>query len=72
MKANVTWAGGRTFIGGVEAGHKIVLGNAHGDSLKPGPSPMELILIGTGDVRPMTWCIFWRRAARRSRTASAS
>ncbi|MCP5341031.1 MAG: OsmC family protein [Rhodobacteraceae bacterium] len=48
MKANVTWAGGRTFIGGVEAGHKIVLGNAHGDSLKPGPSPMELILIGTG------------------------
>jgi putative redox protein len=48
MKARVTWVGDRTFTGAVEAGHQIVFGNAHGDSLKPGPSPMELVLIGTG------------------------
>lgn len=48
MKANVKWAGDRTFIGSVEAGHTIAFGNAHGASPKPGPSPMELMLIGTG------------------------
>ncbi len=48
MKARVTWVGDRTFTGAVEAGHQIAFGNAQGDSLKPGPSPMELILIGTG------------------------
>ncbi len=48
MKARVTWVGDRTFTGAVEAGHQIAFGNAHGGSLKPGPSPMELILIGTG------------------------
>lgn len=48
MKARVTWVEDRTFTGTVEAGHQVVLGNPHGDSLKPGPSPMELILIGTG------------------------
>ncbi|HQU68315.1 MAG TPA: OsmC family protein [Albidovulum sp.] len=48
MKARVTWAGDRTFLGSVEAGHTIAFGNAHGDSPKPGPSPMELMLIGTG------------------------
>lgn len=48
MKARVTWAGDRTFLGSVEAGHTVAFGNAHGDSPKPGPSPMELMLIGTG------------------------
>lgn len=48
MKARVTWVGDRTFTGSVEAGHTIAFGNAHGVSPKPGPSPMELILIGTG------------------------
>jgi putative redox protein len=48
MKARVRWVGDRTFTGAVEAGHQIAFGTAHGDSLKPGPSPMELILIGTG------------------------
>lgn len=48
MKARVTWVEDRTFTGRVESGHQIVLGAAHGDSPKPGPSPMELVLIGTG------------------------
>lgn len=48
MKARVKWVEDRTFTGEVEAGHRIVLGNAYGESLKPGPSPMELLLIGTG------------------------
>lgn len=49
MKARVKWDEGRTFIGEVEAGHKIVFGNPHGpDGKKPGASPMELVLIGTG------------------------
>lgn len=48
MKARIKWVEDRTFTGEVEAGLRIVLGNAYGDSLKPGPSPMELLLIGTG------------------------
>ena len=47
MKAQVSWAGQRTFLGQTESGHSIVLGAAHGESPKPGPSPMELLLIGT-------------------------
>ena len=49
MKARVTWAGERTFLGTSESGHSIAFGTAHDDAgLKPGPSPMELLLIGTG------------------------
>lgn len=49
MKARVKWVEGRTFVGQSESGHNVVLGTAHGpDGQKPGPSPMELILIGTG------------------------
>lgn len=49
MKARVTWVEGRTFIGGSGSGHTIVLGTASGpDGDTPGPSPMELVLIGTG------------------------
>lgn len=49
MKARVKWVEGRTFVGQSESGHNVVLGTAHGpDGQKPGPSPMELVLIGTG------------------------
>ncbi len=49
MKARVKWAGGRTFIGESGTGHSILFGNpaAEGE-LRPGPSPMELMLLGTG------------------------
>ncbi|MFQ5624718.1 MAG: OsmC family protein [Paracoccaceae bacterium] len=49
MKTRVKWVEDRTFVGETGSGHKVVLGAAHGaEGLKPGPSPMELVLIGTG------------------------
>jgi putative redox protein len=49
MKARVNWVEDRTFLGSTESGHQLVLGTAFGDEgKKPGPSPMELVLIGTG------------------------
>ncbi len=48
MDVRVKWAEERTFIGEAGSGHKIVFGAANGDSPKPGPSPMELMLLGTG------------------------
>lgn len=49
MKARVTWVEDRTFVGEAGSGHKVVFGTAHGEGgQKPGPSPMELVLIGTG------------------------
>lgn len=49
MKARIKWVEGRTFVGESGSGHKLVLGTAHGENGKtPGPSPMELLLIGTG------------------------
>lgn len=49
MKASVKWLGDRTFLGATESGHEVVFGAAGGaDGVKPGPSPMELVLIGAG------------------------
>ena len=49
MKARVQWIGERTFVGSTESGHSLVLGTAYGeDGKKPGPSAMELVLIGAG------------------------
>ncbi len=49
MKARVKWAGERTFIGESGTGQNVLFGNPVGpDGHRPGPSPMELVLIGTG------------------------
>ena len=49
MKARIKWVEGRTFVGESGSGHKVVLGTASGpEGRTPGPSPMELVLIGTG------------------------
>ncbi|WP_322886879.1 OsmC family protein (plasmid) [Sinorhizobium medicae] len=49
MKARLKWVEGRTFVGESGSGHKVVLGTASGpDGPTPGPSPMEMVLIGTG------------------------
>ena len=48
-KARIKWVEDRTFIGESGCGHKIVLGTAFGpEGRSPGPSPMELVLIGMG------------------------
>ncbi|MDF3151981.1 OsmC family protein [Mesorhizobium sp. XAP10] len=49
MKARVKWVEERTFVGESGSGHKLVLGTVPGpEGRTPGPSPMELVLIGTG------------------------
>ena len=49
MKARIKWVEDRTFLGQSGTGHNVVLGTAHGpEGRTPGPSPMELVLIGTG------------------------
>jgi putative redox protein len=49
MKARIKWVEDRTFIGESGTGHKIVFGTAFGpEGRSPGPSPMELVLIGLG------------------------
>ena len=49
MRARVKWVEDRTFIGESGSGHNVVLGTALGpEGVTPGPSPMELVLIGTG------------------------
>jgi putative redox protein len=48
MDVRVKWVEDRTFVGETESGHKIAFGTASDAGPKPGPSPMELVLIGTG------------------------
>ena len=48
MEARVKWVGGRSFLGRSGSGHTIALGRPHGENgVAPGPSQMELMLIGT-------------------------
>jgi putative redox protein len=49
MKARIKWVEDRTFIGESASGHKLVFGTASGpEGRTPGPSAMELVLIGLG------------------------
>ena len=48
MKSTITWVNDKTFTGQTESGHSIVIGTAEGDAPKPGPSAMELVLMGAG------------------------
>lgn len=48
MKSRITWVRDKTFTGQTESGHSIVIGTAEGDAPKPGPSAMELVLMGAG------------------------
>ena len=49
MKARIKWVEDRTFTGESETGHIIPFGTSVGaDGNKLCPSPMELVLIGTG------------------------
>ena len=48
-KARIKWVENRTFVGESGTGHKIVLGTASEPGGRtPGPSSMELVLMGTG------------------------
>ena len=49
MRARVKWVEGRTFVGESGSGHGLVIDGPpeHGGS-NLGPSPMELVLLGTG------------------------
>jgi putative redox protein len=49
MRARIKWVEDRTFIGESGSGHNLVLGTAfRPEGRTPGPSPMELVLIGMG------------------------
>lgn len=48
MKSTITWVADKTFAGQTESGHSIIIGTAEGGKPKPGPSPMELVLMGAG------------------------
>ena len=45
MKARVKWVENRVFLGESETGHTLVMGSG---VASPCPSPMELVLLGTG------------------------
>ena len=48
MKSRIAWVADKTFTGQTGSGHSIVIGTADGDQPKPGPSAMELVLMGAG------------------------
>ena len=48
MKSRVTWTGEKAFWGQTEDGFSVVIGTPTETAPKPGPSAMELVLIGAG------------------------
>jgi len=49
MKARIKWVEGRAFVGESGSGHGLVIdGPAEHGGRNLGPSPMELVLLGTG------------------------
>jgi putative redox protein len=48
MDARVEWVGERTFVGVSGSGHGVVMGARYQDRPAPGPSPMEMLLLGLG------------------------
>jgi len=49
MKAQIKWVEKRTFLGISGSGFTLPFGTASGeDGIRPGPTAMELVLIGTG------------------------
>jgi putative redox protein len=49
MKAQIKWVEKRTFLGVSGSGFTLPFGTASGEGgIRPGPSAMELVLIGTG------------------------
>jgi putative redox protein len=49
MQARIRWVEGRTFVGESGSGHGLVIdGPVEAGGRNLGPSPMELVLIGTG------------------------
>ncbi|MDJ1006467.1 MAG: OsmC family protein [Paracoccaceae bacterium] len=48
MKSRIAWVADHAYTAQTEDGHAITVGTAHGDSPKPGPSAMELVLMGAG------------------------
>ena len=49
MQARIKWVEGRTFVGQSGSGHAVVLdGPVEHGGRNLGPSPMELVLLGTG------------------------
>ncbi len=48
MKAKVTWSHDRVFIGESGTGHGVLMSSIGDDGKSLGPTPMEMVLIGTG------------------------
>ncbi|MEO9824701.1 MAG: OsmC family protein [Paracoccaceae bacterium] len=48
MKSKLKWTGNRSFEATTEDGHTVAFGQAYGKASKPGPSAMELVLMGAG------------------------
>ncbi len=48
MKARIKWVEGRLFMAESGSGHAVLMGTAGAEGRSLAPSPMELVLIGTG------------------------